>query len=59
VVYGGKLVFRKLSIVFVIAPIAFTAACSSWSRSSALAGLHSAATKGKAGFTDNTSISVG
>ena len=27
--------------------------------SSALAGLHSAATKGKVGFTDNTSVSVG
>ena len=33
-VYGGKLVLRKLSIVFVIGLLAFTAACSSKSSSS-------------------------
>lgn len=37
VVYGGKLVLRKLSIVFVVALLAFTAACSSSSSTSSVA----------------------
>ncbi len=45
VVYGGKLVLRKLSIVFVVA-----------GASSALTDLHNAATQGGAGFADNANI---